>query len=79
MHDTEHGHEVRARRGQPASALAWRRAQLVDSGFPALLAGTLARDGRYDLHRLIELVERGCPPGLAVRILAPLDESSPHA
>ena len=31
------------------------------------LAGTLARDGRYDLHRLIELVERGCPPGLAVR------------
>lgn len=79
MHDTEHGHEVRARRGQPVSALAWRRTQLVDSGFPALLAGTLARDGRYDLHRLIELVERGCPPGLAVRILAPLDESSPHA
>jgi hypothetical protein len=77
MHDTEHGH--RARRGRTVSAPAWRRAQLVDSGFPALLAGTLARDGRYDLHRLIELVERGCPPGLAVRILAPLDESTPRA
>jgi hypothetical protein len=27
-----------------------------------------------DLHALIELVERGCPPELAARILAPLDE-----
>ena len=26
----------------------------------------------YDLHALIELVERGCPPALAIRILAPL-------
>jgi hypothetical protein len=26
-----------------------------------------------DLHELIELVERGCPPALAARILAPLD------
>ena len=26
---------------------------------------------RYDLHALIELVESGCPPELAVRILAP--------
>ena len=34
----------------------------------------LARDGRYDLHRLIELVEHGCPPELALRILAPLEE-----
>jgi hypothetical protein len=28
---------------------------------------------RYDLHQLIELVEQGCPPELAVRILAPLE------
>ena len=26
-----------------------------------------------DLHALIELVERGCPHHLAVRILAPVD------
>jgi hypothetical protein len=26
------------------------------------------------LHALIELVERGCPPELALRILAPLDD-----
>jgi hypothetical protein len=52
----------------------WRREQLVRSGFPFDLASRLAGDWRYDLHRLIELVERGCDPALAVRILAPLDQ-----
>jgi hypothetical protein len=45
----------------------------VESGFGGRLAATLARDPRYDLHELIELVERGCEPALAVRILAPLE------
>jgi hypothetical protein len=31
---------------------------------------------RYDVHAVIELVERGCPPDLATRILAPLDENT---
>jgi hypothetical protein len=53
---------------------AWRRHQLVRAGFALPLASRLARDARYDLHALSELVERGCPPELAVRILAPLDE-----
>ena len=35
-----------------------------------------SKDARYDLHALIELVERGCPPELAVRILAPLDDEA---
>jgi len=52
----------------------WRREQLERSGFPPSLAARLAKDGRYDLHALIELVERGCPAQLAVRILAPLVE-----
>lgn len=50
----------------------WRREQLVLSGFPLPLAVSLAKDQRFDLHRLIELVEHGCPPEVAVRILAPL-------
>ena len=53
--------------------LAWRESQLRRSGFPPALAADVARDGRYDLHRLIELVERGCAPELVVRILAPLE------
>ena len=53
--------------------VAWRWSQLVRSGFPDTLAASVAGDDHYDLHRLIELVERGCPPELALRILAPLD------
>jgi hypothetical protein len=56
-----------------AEVVAWRLDQLVDSGFPAPLAAELAGDRRIDLHALVELVERGCPPDLAVRILAPLE------
>ena len=40
---------------------------------PAALARALARERRVDLHALIELTERGCPPETAARILAPLD------
>ena len=54
--------------------IGWRRAQLELAGFPARLATDIAVDARFDLHALIELVERGCRPELAVRILAPLDE-----
>jgi hypothetical protein len=57
----------------PPEIISWRRRQLVDAGFEPPLAALLARDAAYDLHALIELVERGCPPRLAVRILAPLD------
>lgn len=62
-------HEETAR-----DVVSWRRAQLAQSGFPLPLASGLARDARYDLHGLLELVDRGCKPELAVRILAPLDE-----
>jgi hypothetical protein len=54
--------------------VSWRRRQLVQAGFCGALAERVAEDPAYDLHALIELVERGCPPALAVRILAPLDE-----
>jgi hypothetical protein len=53
--------------------LSWRRRQLIAAGFQPALADRLARDAAYDLHALIELVERGCAPDLAARILAPLE------
>jgi hypothetical protein len=52
----------------------WRCEQLVESGFALALAARVAKNAHYDLHALIELVERGCQPDLAVRILAPLEE-----
>ena len=51
----------------------WRREKLAKSGLPLSLAARLAQDSRYDLHGLIELLEQGCPPDLAIRILAPLE------
>ena len=58
----------------PRGELAnWRLEQLLRTGFDAELAASLAVDRAMDLHALIELVERGCPPELAARILAPLD------
>jgi len=57
-----------------AQYVAWRRDRLAAAGFPLPLASRVARDRRQDVHSLIELVERGCPPELAVRIAAPLDE-----
>jgi hypothetical protein len=55
----------------------WRRSQLVKAGVAPGLAAEVAGDRRYDVHALIELVERGCAPELAVRILAPIDEDAP--
>jgi hypothetical protein len=51
----------------------WRRGRLRAAGFPPELAAAVARDCAMDLHALLELVDRGCPPPLAARILAPLD------
>jgi hypothetical protein len=56
--------------------VAWRRDQLVLAGFPLGLAARLANDPVFDLHALIELAERGCPPELAARILAPLEANA---
>jgi hypothetical protein len=54
----------------------WRREQLEESGFAPALAARVAENTHYDLHALIELVERGCPRELALRILALLEGQS---
>jgi hypothetical protein len=51
----------------------WRRRRLLAAGFGARLAGELAGARDIDLHEVLELVDRGCPPALAARIVAPLD------
>jgi hypothetical protein len=70
--DLRTGHARRAGPGA-AEAIAWRRTRLLKAGFDSELAERLSRECTVDLHALIELVERGCPPPLAARILAPLD------
>jgi hypothetical protein len=38
------------------------------------VAVRLAEDCTIDLHAVLKLVDRGCPPALAARIFAPLDD-----
>jgi len=57
--------------------VVWRRRCLISAGFPTSTARTLAADRRVDIHALLELTDRGCPPALAVRILAPLNDGRP--
>jgi hypothetical protein len=57
----------------PPDVRAWRRALLFEAGFAPELARSLAANRGYDLHALLNLVDRGCPPPLAARILAPLE------
>ena len=56
--------------------VAWRRQYLSGVGVDAELAAAVAGDLRWDLHALLQLLEGGCPPHLAVRICAPVDEGS---
>ena len=56
----------------PVDVQAWRRRRLIEVGFPGAVADVVASDPTFDLHALLQLVDRGCPPELAVRILAPL-------
>jgi hypothetical protein len=57
----------------PAHWVAWRARRLLAAGFSRSLASQVAADERIDLHALLELVDRGCPPHLAARIMAPID------
>jgi hypothetical protein len=48
----------------------WRTSELMRVGFPGDDAVALAARLDIDLHEAIELVQRGCPPELAIRILS---------
>jgi hypothetical protein len=54
----------------------WRAERLRSAGFSGDVAEWLAGEERVDLHEVLELVDRGCPPHLAARILAPLEQAS---
>lgn len=58
--------------GPPVDVVAWRRCRLVEHGFGPALADALAHQ-HIDLHRLLALVDAGCPPDLAALILTPVD------
>jgi hypothetical protein len=69
--------QIKDMRGGAESYSGWRERCLRRAGFERRAAARIADDGRVDLHALLELTDRGCPPELAVRILAPLDDAPP--
>jgi hypothetical protein len=54
---------------EATAVLEWRFSQLTRSGFAAADALVLAARADVDLHSAADLVARGCPPSLALRIL----------
>jgi hypothetical protein len=47
----------------------WRADELERAGYEPRAAGRLAVRHDVDLHRAVDLIERGCNPDLALRIL----------
>ena len=47
----------------------WRAEELMRAGYDALAAADVAARTEIDLHTAVELLERGCPVDLALRIL----------
>lgn len=65
------GSKIGHKRPKGERYFEWRCLCLREAGFERSAADRLARDTACDLHALLELVDRGCPPELAERILAP--------
>jgi hypothetical protein len=54
---------------ETVDVIRWRLSQLTRSGYPLEEAVAVATRLDIDLHRASGLVDRGCPPELALRIL----------
>jgi len=48
---------------------AWRAEALERAGYPEAAAAEIAMRHDVDLHRAVELLEQGCSPELALKIL----------
>lgn len=67
-----HNTDTTGSAGDQSRWMKWRAQRLLGAGFPPYLADQLAHESGMDVHALLLLVDRGCPPELAARILAPL-------
>jgi NTE family protein len=67
--DESYREAMRFLAAHPAERVAdWRKRRLETAGFAPSLAGELATTAT-DLHELLNLLDQGCPPDLAARIL----------
>jgi muramoyltetrapeptide carboxypeptidase LdcA involved in peptidoglycan recycling len=61
--------ELKKTRVTDEEVVAWRVEQLLRAGSDQSCALILARRGGVDLHHAVDLLERGCPPKVALEIL----------
>jgi hypothetical protein len=61
--------ELMKTRVSDEEVVAWRVEQLLRAGSDRCCAEILARRSHVDLHEAIDLLERGCPPKIALEIL----------
>jgi hypothetical protein len=61
--------ELRKTRVSDEEVVAWRVEQLLRAGSDDSSALILAKRSHVDLHKAIDLLQRGCPPKLALEIL----------
>jgi hypothetical protein len=54
---------------QALTVEAWRTEVLTNAGYPADAAHTIGLCLDVDLHHAVHLLEHGCPPATALRIL----------
>ena len=54
---------------EAAQVLRWRLRTLLEAGYLYTDALKLAMDGDVDLHAAADLMRRGCPSALGIRIL----------
>jgi hypothetical protein len=59
---------VELQEDQAARVEAWRLHVLLKAGYPLRVAERLAKS-QADLHHAVEILERGCTPHTAARIL----------
>jgi hypothetical protein len=61
--------ELRKIRVSDEDVVAWRHEQLMRAGCDPSGAMILAKRSHVDLHEAVDLLERGCPPRVALEIL----------
>jgi len=49
--------------------VSWRASQLLEAGYDPRTAEEIARCSQIDLHKACEMLEQGCEPDLAAKIL----------
>jgi hypothetical protein len=61
--------ELHKTRVTDEDVVAWRVEQLLRAGSDQSCAVILAKRSHVDLHAAVDLLERGCPPKIALEIL----------